>query len=166
MTHDIRAVANYLLDQADLRGILISNMALNKILYFSQGWYLSTQKKPLFLQEFEAWKNGPVSPVIYQQFKEWGAGAIKSRAKSIDLAAGGMRTAKYSLSEAEREHLDKMLEFYGHKSAALLSHMSHEEGAPWDMVRKSDAHLGMKIPNSAIQEFFDSKLNKKYGGDA
>ncbi|HVZ30610.1 MAG TPA: type II toxin-antitoxin system antitoxin SocA domain-containing protein [Asticcacaulis sp.] len=166
MSRDIRSIANFLLDEADRRGLAITNMALNKILYFAQGWYLATKKRELFLQDFEAWEMGPVSPVIYQQFKSAGSNPIKDRAKTINLHSGSQEASEYSLSREEEGHLIRMLEFYGHRSAAVLSHMSHEQGAPWDMVRNSDGYLGMKIPNGLIKAFFESKLTKKFGGDA
>ena len=44
---DVRALANFILDKADERGISITNMALNKIAYFVHCDYLIEKSDPL-----------------------------------------------------------------------------------------------------------------------
>lgn len=44
----------------------VSNMKLQKICYFIQGWYLAINNgQPMFGEDFHAWKYGPVSPALY-----------------------------------------------------------------------------------------------------
>ncbi|WP_207662233.1 type II toxin-antitoxin system antitoxin SocA domain-containing protein [Anaerobutyricum hallii] len=45
-------------------------MKLQKILYLSQGWSYVWDDRELFLEEFEAWKYGPVNLEVYQYFKK------------------------------------------------------------------------------------------------
>lgn len=44
----------------------ISNLILNKLLYFAQGHCLAETGRPLFDDDFEAWEYGPVIPSFYQ----------------------------------------------------------------------------------------------------
>ena len=37
------------------QGDLMTNLRLQKLLYFAQGWYLARYGKPLFQEEIEAW---------------------------------------------------------------------------------------------------------------
>lgn len=50
----------------------LSNRELQKILYLAQGFYLATEGEPLFPDEFQAWKHGPVNTSIYHKFKGYG----------------------------------------------------------------------------------------------
>lgn len=63
-------------------GERISNLQLQKILYFTFGEYIRQNKssddilKELYTEKFEAWTYGPVLPSIYQQYKKNGSFAI------------------------------------------------------------------------------------------
>lgn len=139
----------------------VTNMALNKILYFTHGWRLAFDHGPFYSQEFEAWPNGPVSPVIYHEFKQNRAEPIGNRAKIMDIETGESKVANYELTEEEETFTIRMISFYGRREALTLSHMSHEKDAPWDIVRSSGSYLGMKIPNTELKEYFSSKLKSK-----
>ena len=52
------------------QGDLMTNLRLQKLLYFAQGWYLSRYGKPLFQDEIEARKYGPVVPKIYETYRK------------------------------------------------------------------------------------------------
>lgn len=54
--YDPRAVANLLLDEADQRGTKVTNLALQKLLYFAHGIHLTQTKQPLLTGYFEAWQ--------------------------------------------------------------------------------------------------------------
>ena len=60
MTHDGRAVANFVLDHVDSSGVLVTPLALQKIVYFCHVWSLIELRRPLIRHSFEAWEHGPV----------------------------------------------------------------------------------------------------------
>ena len=47
----------------------LTNMKLNKLLYFAQGYYLKKYGRPLFDNAIEAWEHGPVVPEVYSAYK-------------------------------------------------------------------------------------------------
>ena len=49
----------------------ISHLKLQKILFYTQKVFYSTYKEPIFKDEIEAWKHGPVISKVYQEFKEF-----------------------------------------------------------------------------------------------
>lgn len=51
---------------------LMTNMRVNKLLYFAQGECLRQLGKPLFDEDMEAWDYGPVVPSVYRTYKEFG----------------------------------------------------------------------------------------------
>src|ERR1051326_8974720 len=95
MAYDGRMIANFLLDYGDERGRPLTVMSLLKILFFSHAWYLAKTGKPLVGQPFEAWKYGPVSRVVYDQFKDWGSNPIRSRAKVLNVSKAEYEVASY-----------------------------------------------------------------------
>src|SRR3569833_2250149 len=82
--HDARAVANAILDAASQQGLVLSNLKLQKLLFFVHGQFLLEVGEPLIDGEFEAWQHGPVHPVVYAAFKDWGPRDIVGRAESFD----------------------------------------------------------------------------------
>src|SRR5262249_49647383 len=143
MAYDPRALANCILDTTAARGFGVTNMALNKILYFSHGWHLAMHDRPLVSVSFEAWDYGPVVPLLYHQFKRHGDQDISTRATCIDLQTGRNVTVEHAVSDETRGHLDVMIEFYAPKRGPTLSHLSHDPLGPWASVRRSPNHPSM-----------------------
>ena len=64
------AVANYFIAMGmNEEESFMSNLRLNKLMFYAQAWCLATSGKPLFEADFEAWDFGPVIPAIYQKYK-------------------------------------------------------------------------------------------------
>jgi uncharacterized phage-associated protein len=161
MAYDARAIANWVLDHADFLHLPITNLALNKILYFSHGWYLATENRCLVNYQFEAWEHGPVLPTVYHQFKAYRDSPIATRAQMIDLQTGEDKAATCSLSESDSAFMERMVGFYAIKSGPMLSLMSHEPGAPWAQVRGTHARPGMVISDDVIRAYFTAKLTRR-----
>jgi uncharacterized phage-associated protein len=47
----------------------ITNMKLQKLVYYAQGVYTGIVETPLFKETIEAWTYGPISPDLYHKFK-------------------------------------------------------------------------------------------------
>lgn len=60
-------VAKFVLDEsARTYRPEVSTMKLQKICYFVQGWHLAINNgRPMFDEDFHAWKHGPVSSTLY-----------------------------------------------------------------------------------------------------
>ena len=54
----------------------LSNLKLQKLLYFIQGNFLRILQRPCFIDDIEAWKYGPVVPTVYSKFKRYGSNNI------------------------------------------------------------------------------------------
>ena len=54
----------------------ISNLKLQKLLYYAQGVFLAVTDKPLFDDDIVAWLQGPVVESVYHQYKANGAQGI------------------------------------------------------------------------------------------
>ena len=80
-------------------------MKLQKLVYYSQAWSLVWDEAALFDEEIQAWANGPVVRTLYDVHK--GLFTVKS------LPIGNSA----ALTPTERETIDSVLEFYGHRNS-------------------------------------------------
>src|SRR6478735_3641830 len=98
--HDI---AKYFLSLVDEEaGDSISNLKLQKLVYYAQGYHLAIHDRPLFFEPIEAWVHGPVVPELYRSFKQHGSEAIPPSLVQMD-----------KFSQEEIELMDEMWEMFG-----------------------------------------------------
>jgi uncharacterized phage-associated protein len=100
----------------------MSAMKLEKLVYYCECWHLARRGSSLFPEPIEAWRQGPVVPVLYQRHRG---------RYTIDSWPQGNSS---NLDEDERVLVDWVLARYGEFSAVQLSRMTHNE-LPWRMAR-------------------------------
>ncbi len=117
---------------------LISNLKLQKLLYYAQGCVLAINGEPLFENKIYAWEHGPVIPEIYHEYKSFGKSGIDfTEQYNIDI-----------IDNETKEILEQVYDEFGQYSAWKLRNMTHEE-TPWRTTAKNDV-----IPNDVIKKFF------------
>lgn len=156
MIYDGRAIANFVLDMCDEVGRPISNLALQKIVYFCHVWSLIELNRPLIKHSFEAWEFGPVLPYLYREFKNSDRSPITTRATAFDPNSGASRIAEYEFDSETRRLLGKVVSFYSQLRASDLVKLSHAEGGPWDEAwnHAGVVNPGMKIKEDSIVRFY------------
>ena len=154
---DGRAVANYVLDFCDARNRHITNLALQKILFFCHAESLAQRKLPLIKQQFEAWQHGPVLQNIYSEFKVFAEKPVTNRATSLDSTTGKRLPTRYDFDADVRQFLDDVLNIYSKLDAWQLVKLSHTEGGPWDKAwnHRGITNPGMRISAQDIVESFN-----------
>jgi uncharacterized phage-associated protein len=155
---DVRAIANLILDRAEQQSRDVTNMALNKLVYFVHCDYLVETKEALVTAKIEAWQHGPVFREVYHEFKRWADSPIRSRATKVDPTSGDVVLAQVHFSETERDYINSLIDRYIDFSAAQLRAISHREGGPWHRIWGHDGKInpGMKISNDLILEHYSS----------
>lgn len=154
---DGRAVANLVLDVCESRNVSLTNLALQKIVYFCHVWALLRLQRPLVAQEFEAWEYGPVLPYLYREFKRFDAEPIRTRATSLIPESGERRRSTYDAFDDESKRLvAEVTNFYARLSASELVKLSHVLGGPWHRVWNHGGQVnpGMRIDNNSIINFY------------
>lgn len=121
-------IAQYFIAKAyeDGRESLMSNMKVQKLLYYSQCLNLALQDEPLFPDEIQAWRYGPVCPPAYQLFS-------KFEAEQLPIPTQQDWSEKFSTEQ--RDLLEEVWLYFGEHHAYYLSGMMHLE-FPWKKARK------------------------------
>ncbi len=123
-------------------------MKLEKLVYYCQGWHLARCGSTLFDEPIEAWRQGPVVPVLYKQHRgrymvdSWPLGS------SSNLTSDQLESIAWVAAE------------YGSFSAIELSRMTHNE-LPWRVARgplpessPSDALISVDI----IKDYYSRQV--------
>lgn len=100
----------------------ISNLKLQKLLYYLQGFHLAIKGEPIFEDEIEAWQYGPVVCDTYHTYKDYGHNAIILPKEDNDYENITLETKKF---------ISRIYSYYSQFSAIKLMNMTHEE-TPWD----------------------------------
>jgi uncharacterized phage-associated protein len=155
--YDAREIANFFLDRASERHVEITQITLQKVLYFAHAWFLARQDVPLVDEQFEAWPYGPVLRSIHEQFRQCGDEPIRIRATRLNFVSGQTERAEYSFDASTVGALERIFDFYSRYEPFALVEMTHEAGGPWDRVfreGRATARVGMIISNTEIREHF------------
>jgi len=160
---DGRAVANFVLDFCEARGRPVTNLALQKLVYFCHAWCLVALNRPLVKHDFEAWQHGPVLQYLYREFKNFEGEAIAGRATRLDPVSGQRTIVQYKFDSETRELLTRVVDFYSRLGGNDLRNLSHTRGGPWDLVwnHTGPVNPGMKIGNESIKAYY-SKANPAF----
>ena len=134
------SLACYVVSKCENDGVPISNLQLQKIMYFLQSVYCrSTDGNLLFDDCFEAWPYGPVLPRVYKRFSKYGGRLIH---ETFDAWECSPLWAK--------KFVDEGIEVLRRKSPWDLVRTSHAPGSPWAQVWKEGAGFKQRIPNELI----------------
>jgi len=153
---DPRAVCNLILDDAGPNRPL-TNMALQKLLYFAHGVHLIQTKRALVTGYFEAWQYGPVHPLAYMAFRDAGKMPIRFRAKKRDPFTGQLSELVNPADQSVLNCVRGVVLAYAGLSPSRLVQLSHAPEAPWrvtvDKARTSMA-FGLRIADIVILDRF------------
>jgi len=139
------SVSDYFLAESRERGEVLTNLKLQKLLYYAQAWHLALHDKPLFDEEFQAWVHGPVLPSQYGRFRQFQWKPITS---DVNRPA--------DLKDETERFLSEIVDVFGSETAVSLELMTHRE-RPWLDARGSlppDAQSTNVIPKTSMQEFY------------
>ncbi len=124
----------------------MTTMKLQKLVYYSQAWSLVWDEKPLFVEDIEAWANGPVVRELFDYHR--------GRYEISEMPIGNPRL----LNQEQQETIDVVLDYYGDKSAQWLIELTHIED-PWKQARKGLPPLerGSRVMSlDAIADYYSS----------
>lgn len=122
----------------------ISNLQLQKILYYIQLEFLKKGENPIFPDDIEAWQFGPVVPTSYYKFCMFGS-------MSINIAYEEDMAEFADMCENERKIIDSVIEEKRELDPWELVDDTHEPGKAWDQVYKDGKGNHNVIPQELIR---------------
>lgn len=141
MVYKALDIANKIISKTDLEhGDTISNLKLQKMMYYQQGFHLAYFGTPLFDEDIVAWQYGPVVPSVYKEYKSFESNSISTSKEGI------------SLSDDEEELFNNVYEEYNQFSAVALMKMTHEE-SPWKTTE-----INSVISRDKMMAFFKTQI--------
>jgi len=156
MTVDVRSVANFVLEVAQGEGVGVTNLSLNKIIYFLHAESLARFDKPLVKAKIEAWKYGPVFREVYSSFKDYGSQPITSKATRVNKFSGEKEVCTLDAEEHIGNILADVCRSYLKLTSSQLVTLSHARGGAWDEVfnHMDPSNPGMSITDEVIRRNF------------
>jgi uncharacterized phage-associated protein len=103
----------------------MTNMKVQKLLYYSQSLNLALYNEPLFDEQIQAWRYGPVCPPAYRFYSEF-------EAKQLPIPGKEFLS---EIPDEKKKLLEAIWGYYGGYHAYRLSDMTHGE-FPWKKARK------------------------------
>ncbi len=140
-------VAKLFLKWAYRDGDVITNLKMQKLLYYAQAWHLVYFDKLLFDENIKAWDFGPVVPSVYTEYKEFGANPI-----IIDVDS----SLEDLFNQDTLEFLEAVYGNYIKYSAHDLVNITHNE-RPWiESYKEGESNT---INCDLIKEYYTKLLN-------
>lgn len=152
MVYSSCAVANAFLNLAKKEGKTLTNMQVQKLVYFAHGYTLGFIGEPLIRDEVRAWTFGPVIPVLYDRLQIYGRNPI---AKPLEVGYD----VPVDFVSNEGQVIRSVWEAFKDLSAGQLSNLSHQKGSPWYQVW-TETEFG-EIPNDITAKFYKKLIEEQ-----
>lgn len=152
-------VAEIVIRYSNERKYPISNLKLQKVLYFIQAIFLTEKKRECFKEEIEAWTFGPVVPSVYQKYKLFGANNIPASACNknslVNLFSSTNNSFnKVRISDEDEKEIQDIVDSLSKYSATELVEITHNQ-SPW--AEAYIPRLNRVISSNAILNYFSNK---------
>lgn len=125
-------------------GDAMTNLKLQKLLYYEQGYHLAFFNEPLFNESIEAWMYGPVVPEVYDTFKDNGSTALSFEGEPLEL------------SDDEEDLFRQVYDAFRDYSAIGLMNRTHSEPT-WQNAKPTGK--GTVISIDSMKSFFKTQLS-------
>lgn len=147
-TYKAEDVALYFIARAKEKGEYLTLLQLIKLVYLAHGWLLGIHKRPLIVEDVEAWQYGPVIHNLYERYR---------RHRNAPLTGEPCNDGIFDEDQEAKSIADQVFDLYGELTGEQLSTLTHEEGTPWHQIwheiGKHTEHA--VIPQHLIQEHFE-----------
>ena len=123
----------------------ITNMKLQKLLFYAKSAFLAIKGVPLFNNNILAWEHGPVIPEIYDKFK-------------INGNKGITEYNENDLKDISKDDVNLLIDVYnlfGEYSAWGLRNLTHSEN-PWKTTKRNDVIAIDKMANTFKEKYLEA----------
>ena len=145
MAYSAFEVARYIIHHEAQQNRPVSNLRLQKLLYFVQAKFVmdSHGTSPCFYEKMEAWGFGPVVREVYYEYRYYGGAMIPPE-----------RNFSTTIAPRDQSMLDEILNDCAQFSTSALVDITHSQ-TPWQEARR----YNKEITTAAIYNYFRGKWN-------
>lgn len=152
-TYDALDIAKYIIVKSE-KGI--SNLRLQKTMYFLQGEYLAEKGEPLFDDVIEKWRLGPVTPSVYYNYNQFGSNPITEE-KELYVTESTVEWKSFDSTKLKdvQSFINKVIEAlseYGDFDLVELTHTHPMWSNDEEDILSGVRHLQYK--NDEIEKYF------------
>lgn len=150
-------ICRYVINYCNDRGYSISNLKLQKLLYFIQAYFLiSDDAQPCFKEEIQAWAFGPVVPEAYHEYKIYGYSSIPKINYYYQLNDNWkISRVVYDASVIDsksKNMINQVIEKFKNQTTTDLVDLTHAQ-RPWREAYAQGKNT--TISNDAIKDYFN-----------
>ena len=138
--YSAKEIGKYIINKCTIDEEYISNLQLQKILFYIQEYYIKTKKEPIFTDEIQAWQFGPVVPEVYYEYCGYGAMPIYNEYKT-------------QIDEEEKRIIDPIIETKRAMKPWQLVEETHKKDGAWDRVYNHGIGNKQVIPVEYIERY-------------
>lgn len=139
--YNVVDICSYVINYCNSKGYSISNLKLQKLLYFIQAYFLVTTSRPCFKETIEAWDFGPVVPKAYREYKLFGNANIP------DVSA------RIGINRDDEERIQTVVDACSEFSSTDLVRVTQNQ-EPWKRAYFPGAQK--EITQQSIREYFSA----------
>jgi uncharacterized phage-associated protein len=139
--YEAKDIARYVVFYCHKYRYPISNLKLQKILYFIQAYFLVKANKPCFSDVIEAWDYCPIVPSVFEEYKIFG---------SLNIPCTDDGSEFRYIKDDDYDLLNRILSEVSKNTESQLTYITRNQ-LPWINARKSVTN---RITNKAIADYF------------
>lgn len=146
--------AYYLINKFNQDGIEVTNLQIQKLMYFFEAYYMNIHEDvdKLYDCNFNAWAFGPVAIPLYTEFRKFGNGPI--------ILTTENKEDGNNISDDKKELLNNIYSAFKDVPSMHLVQITHMSDSPWDKVWKRN---GNKVGYGA-NTYIDKLESKEWFG--
>ena len=159
--YDILDICRYVINYSNDKEYDISNLKLQKLLYFIQAYFLIEIKTPCFHEAIEAWDFGPVVPVAYNEYKQYASTHIPYIESYLEYDINNIwdsiKRVEYNdniISSNDKNLINAVVDKLENYTATDLVTLTHNQ-SPW--INAYDENTHNEITNQSLYDYFINK---------
>lgn len=165
-TYPVRDVSHYIIVYSNKKDYGVSNLKLQKLLYFVQAFFLINDCPPCFDEKIEAWDFGPVVPEVYREYKRFGGMDIPTIDYYVKFDKKNIWNTEriyYEniISNDDKEMIQAVVDKFAHCSATFLVNLTHNQD-PWINAYVNGQRN--EITKEDIKRYFEQKKGELHMG--
>lgn len=154
MTYEALDVAKYIINYCNKKNYPISNLRLQKLLYFVQASFIQEKNEVCFDDAMHCWAYGPVIPKIYRRYKVYGSTNIPKQSTLIfddEKKEFDYVDFEFEGNEGDRKIIEEIVEETKDMSVFALVDITHNQ-TPWK--KNYDSSKDKEIPIKDMFKYF------------